>query len=139
MSGTRLSDSTRPLANDPTDRRRFLRDGALAALAAGALTACTKGDAAATPVATGKTAPPAPPPTPREKSEAMDRMHEAGIKAFPAKTEGKGNQLMSPRIADGVKVYELTATELQWEVEPGRRVSAMAYNGQVPGPVSYTH
>jgi FtsP/CotA-like multicopper oxidase with cupredoxin domain len=41
---------------------------------------------------------------------------------------------MSPRIADGVKVYELTATELQWEVEPGRRVSAMAYNGQVPGP-----
>ena len=37
MFGTRLSDSTRPLASDPTDWRRFLRDGALAALAAGAL------------------------------------------------------------------------------------------------------
>ena len=33
-----------------------------------------------------------------------------------------------------MKVYELTAEEIQWEVEPGRKVKAWAYNGQVPGP-----
>ena len=52
----------------------------------------------------------------------MDAMHEKGIKAFPAKTEGKGNQLLAPRIERGVKVFELTAEEIQWEVEPGRTV-----------------
>ena len=50
----------------------------------------------------------------------MDAMHEKGVKAFPAKTEGKGNQLMEPRMDKGVKVYELTAKEIQWEVEPGQ-------------------
>jgi FtsP/CotA-like multicopper oxidase with cupredoxin domain len=64
----------------------------------------------------------------------MDAMHEAGVKAFPAATEGKGNQLLSPRLEGGVKIYELTASEIQWEVEPGKRVKAWAYNGQVPGP-----
>ena len=33
-----------------------------------------------------------------------------------------------------MKVYELTAEEIEWEVEPGRKVKAWAYNGQVPGP-----
>ena len=61
-------------------------------------------------------------------------MHEKGIKAFPAKTEGRGNQLMAPRLERGVKCYDLTAREIQWEVEPGRKVKAWAYNEQVPGP-----
>ena len=64
----------------------------------------------------------------------MDAMHEKGVKAFPARTAGKGNQLLAPRMDKGVKVYELTAEEVQWEVEPGRTVKAWAYNGQVPGP-----
>jgi FtsP/CotA-like multicopper oxidase with cupredoxin domain len=64
----------------------------------------------------------------------MDAMHEKGVRAFPAKTEGKGNQLLELRMERGVKVYDLTAEELQWEVEPGRKVKAWAYNGQVPGP-----
>ena len=64
----------------------------------------------------------------------MDAMHEKGVKAFPAKTEGKGNQLMQPRMEGRVKVYDLTAEEIQWEVEPGKKVKAWAYNGQVPGP-----
>jgi FtsP/CotA-like multicopper oxidase with cupredoxin domain len=34
----------------------------------------------------------------------------------------------------GVKVYELTAEEIEWEVEPGRRAKAWTYNRQVPGP-----
>jgi manganese oxidase len=70
----------------------------------------------------------------REKADAMDAMHEKGVKAFPAKTEGKGNQLLKPRLVGGVKVYELTAREMQWEVEPGKKVLAWAFNDQVPGP-----
>lgn len=64
----------------------------------------------------------------------MDAMHEKGVKAFPAKTAGKGNQLMQPRLDRGVKVYDLTAREIEWEVEPGRKVKAWSYNDQVPGP-----
>jgi manganese oxidase len=64
----------------------------------------------------------------------MDAMHEKGIKAFPAKTAGKGNQLFVPKIEDGVKVFEVEASVIRWEVEPGRKVEAWAYNGQVPGP-----
>jgi len=79
----------------------------------------------------------APPPakkTPRELADEMDAMHESGVKAFPAKTEGKGNQLLAPRLVAGVKVFDLTAREMEWEVEPGKKVKAWAYNGQVPGP-----
>jgi FtsP/CotA-like multicopper oxidase with cupredoxin domain len=64
----------------------------------------------------------------------MDRMHEAGIKAFPAKTAALGGQVLEPRLDGGVKVFELTATEIKWEVSPGQFVDGMAYNGQIPGP-----
>lgn len=64
----------------------------------------------------------------------MDAVHEHGVKAFPSKTEGKGNQIMAPRMDGATKVYELTAREIKWEVAPGNRVTAWAYNDQVPGP-----
>src|SRR5688500_7806645 len=31
-------------------------------------------------------------------ADEMDKMHEAGVKAFPAKTEGLGGQPLAPRI-----------------------------------------
>jgi len=65
----------------------------------------------------------------------MDRMHEAGVRAFPASTQGKGNQPLEPKLVRGAKEYELTCTNMKWEVEPGKWVDAMAYNGQVPGPL----
>ena len=66
--------------------------------------------------------------------EEMDAAHEARVKAFPAKTEGLGAQPMQPKTISGVKVFEFTAKAVQWEVEPGVRREAFAYNGQVPGP-----
>jgi len=60
--------------------------------------------------------------------------HEAGVLAFPAETEAVGNQPLEPRVEDGVKVFELTATEVQWETKPGVFVDAMAFNGMIPGP-----
>jgi len=70
----------------------------------------------------------------RELADEMDAHHEERMKMFPAKTAGRGNQPLQPRIENGVKVFELVATNMQWEVEPGRMVEAMAYNEQVPGP-----
>lgn len=64
----------------------------------------------------------------------MDAAHEARAKAFPAKTQGIGGQPLQPKPIGGVKVFEVTAQVVQWEVEPGVRREAFAYNGQVPGP-----
>lgn len=64
----------------------------------------------------------------------MDASYLAGVKAYPAKTAGVGNQPIAPVIDSGVKVFELTADEINWEVEPGVIRKGMAYNGQVPGP-----
>jgi FtsP/CotA-like multicopper oxidase with cupredoxin domain len=37
--------------------------------------------------------------------------------------------------ADGTKVFDVTASVIDWETEPGKMVKAWAYNGQVPGPI----
>lgn len=63
-----------------------------------------------------------------------DEDYMAGVLAFPAATEGQGGQPIEPVMDGDVKVFELTAEEIEWEVEPGVFRAAMAYNGQVPGP-----
>ncbi len=69
-------------------------------------------------------------------AEEMNQIMIDSMLAFPAETEGKGNQPLDPVEikADGTKVFELTAGVIEWEVEPGKFVDAWAYNGQVPGP-----
>ncbi|MEO7456926.1 MAG: copper oxidase [Gemmatimonadaceae bacterium] len=127
------------LAKETTSRRSFLRTASLSAVGAGALVACGKGtskDMTAAAQATGGTmgAHDTAKPTAASAAESMDAMHEKGIKAFPAKTEGKGAQLLAPRMDRNVKVYDITAKVVQWEVEPGRKVEAWTYNGVVPAP-----
>lgn len=73
--------------------------------------------------------------TAAERAAEMDRMHEEGIKAFPAATEGKGNQPLPYELDGDVKVFRLEASKIKWEVTPGVKKDAMAYNGQVPGPL----
>jgi plastocyanin len=52
-----------------------------------------------------------------------------------ANTKGVGNERMQPKaLADGTKQFDLTASIVDWEVEPGKTVKAWAYNGTVPGP-----
>ena len=68
-------------------------------------------------------------------ADEMDEVMAQPVKKFPAATEGKGAQELAPKVlADGTKEFALTVDELKWEVEPGKFVDAMAYNGQVPGP-----
>lgn len=66
--------------------------------------------------------------------EEIDRAHEAGVKAFPADTQGLGGQVLEPKIVDGIKVFEVAVKQVRWEVSPGRFIDAFGYNGQVPGP-----
>ena len=122
-------------------RRDFLRNTAVATLAGSALAACSVPDSGAQVVKasdmdhSGGTMTPNPAPlSAAAAAEAIDRMHEAGIKAFPAKTAGKGNQLLQPRMEKGVKVFELTARKIRWETAPGQTVEGWAYNDQIPGP-----
>ena len=65
----------------------------------------------------------------------MDASYLAGVKAFPAKTNGLGNQPMTPKMDGNVKVFEMTAEEIDWEVAPGDIRKGMAYNKQIPGPL----
>jgi plastocyanin len=68
-------------------------------------------------------------------AEEMDQLMVDSMLAFPAETEGIGNQILEPEIlSDGTKKFYLTAEVIPWEVSPGEIVDAWAYNGQVPGP-----
>jgi FtsP/CotA-like multicopper oxidase with cupredoxin domain len=141
-----MSDTRAPgLLEKETTRRRFLRDGGLAAFALGAVASC-KDATPRVPVASAAQVPAgqsggtmgahdtAANAASAASAEAMDAMHEKGIKAFPAKTAGLGNQVLAPTMDKGVKVFELTAKKIQWETEPGHFVEAWSYNDQVPGP-----
>jgi FtsP/CotA-like multicopper oxidase with cupredoxin domain len=48
--------------------------------------------------------------------------------------EGERTVRAEPDVVDGVKVFTLNAEPVQWELVPGRSVTAWGYNGQVPGP-----
>ena len=68
-------------------------------------------------------------------ADAMDAMHGRGSRRSPRRPPGRATVLLAAALVDGVKVYELTA---QRDPVGGRardrRVEALAYNGQVPGP-----
>lgn len=68
---------------------------------------------------------------------AVDAAHASVVKQFlagpPAKTEGLGGQKLVPTMENGVKVFNLETTVVQWEVAPGARYEAWTYNGTVPG------
>jgi FtsP/CotA-like multicopper oxidase with cupredoxin domain len=82
---------------------------------------------AVTPTTAAKTA--------RQLADDMDAHHEAGVKAFPAKTQGLGNQELNFKLDGNTKVFDLTASKIKWEVTPGQFVDAMVYNNQLPGPI----
>ena len=136
--------------DNTTTRRNFLKDSGVAAAAMAALGACKP--EASPPGGTGNTATKSAPgggtmgahetaagaspaaAAAQSQADRMDSMHEAGVKAFPAKTATWGNQLLQPKMVGGVKVYDLTAKVVQWETEPGKFVTGWGYNGVVPGP-----
>lgn len=49
--------------------------------------------------------------------------------------EAQGMQRLEPTIVNGVKTYRLDVGTVRWSILPDVAVGAMAYNGQVPGPL----
>ncbi len=73
-------------------------------------------------------------PSDQPSADEMDRMHEAGMRLFPARTEGLGGQPLAYEMDGDVKVFQLTCKVVKWEFEPGKFMDAWTYNGVVPGP-----
>jgi YVTN family beta-propeller protein len=76
--------------------------------------------------------------------EAMEGMEmeggEHGItpissEGVPPATESIGGQPLAYILEDGVKVFELTARPVLWNILDGVTVTAWTYNGTVPGPL----
>jgi FtsP/CotA-like multicopper oxidase with cupredoxin domain len=45
-----------------------------------------------------------------------------------------GAQVLTPRIENGVKIFDLETSVIRWQILPTVFVDAYAFNGQVPGP-----
>ena len=154
------TDLTETALRAALSRRRFLRGSAVGAVsvAAATIAACAPPPPASwlyrspTPGATG----PLPTGTPLATATAaatmnhgtpmptgsptddMDALAKAVVDRFLAgETAGKtGNQLLTPRIEGGVKVFELTASAFDWQIDAVKApVQAVGYNGTWPGPL----
>jgi len=53
---------------------------------------------------------------------------------YVAPDDARGDTLLEPRVENGVKTFELTASVIRWAILPGIAVEAYAFNQQVPGP-----
>jgi len=54
--------------------------------------------------------------------------------SYRASVDARGDQPLEPRIENGVKVYDLEASVIEWNILPYERVMAYAFNHMVPGP-----
>jgi FtsP/CotA-like multicopper oxidase with cupredoxin domain len=68
--------------------------------------------------------------------EAMREMAAVDPDAvdFAASADARGAQPLQPRLEAGLKVFDLDVSVIEWNILPGERVMAYAFNRQVPGP-----
>jgi FtsP/CotA-like multicopper oxidase with cupredoxin domain len=79
---------------------------------------------------------------PHATMEMPDPMEDpipgAGV---PRATEARGGQTLGHEVVDGVKVFQITARPVQWQILPQFKslpdiwAAAWSYNGQIPGPM----
>ena len=71
--------------------------------------------------------------------DGMDGMsgHDAAIPAagVPVATATVGGQPLAFKVENGVKVFDLTARAVRWNILDNVTVTAWTYNGSVPGPM----
>lgn len=70
----------------------------------------------------------------------IDHDHEEGIRLFLQNqetplTKGLGNQPLASRVENGVRIFDITVEEVDWETIPGGIEKARGYNGMVTGPI----
>lgn len=69
-------------------------------------------------------------------AEAMREMSAVDLRGvrYRAPADASGDRPLEPRLENGVKVFDIETSIIQWNILPYARVAAYAYNGQVPGP-----
>ncbi len=74
--------------------------------------------------------------TPDSPADAMRDMAavDPRIASYKAPESARGDRLLEPRIENGVKVFDLDASVIQWNILSWKTVVAYAINKQVPGP-----
>ncbi len=64
--------------------------------------------------------------------EGLEIPPQVDLASAPIKSERTVR--LEPQVQDGVKTFTLDAAPVQWELVPGKAVTAWGYNGQIPGP-----
>ena len=54
--------------------------------------------------------------------------------SYTAAAEERGDRTLEPRVEDGVKVFDLDVSIIEWNILHDKQVMAYAFNRQVPGP-----
>jgi len=54
--------------------------------------------------------------------------------SYEAPAGARGDRSLEPKIENGVKVFDLGVSVVEWNILPGQSVEAYAFNRQVPGP-----
>lgn len=54
--------------------------------------------------------------------------------SYTAPPDARGDQTLTPRVENGVKVFDLELSVIKWYILPNKQVMAYAFNKQVPGP-----
>ncbi|MDQ6831289.1 MAG: DUF4396 domain-containing protein, partial [Gemmatimonadota bacterium] len=69
-------------------------------------------------------------------ADAMRDMAAADprLVAYHAEVTARGDRPLTPRIENGVKVFDFESSVIQWYILPNKWVTAYAINRQVPGP-----
>ena len=71
--------------------------------------------------------------TPGEAMRDMSAVHPKRATFF-AQPGDRGDRPLAPRLEGGVKVFDIEASVIRWNILSGETVEAYAYNRQVPGP-----
>ncbi len=70
-----------------------------------------------------------PAETMRDMSAILPR-----LVSYRAPADAHGDQILQPRIENGVKVFDIEESVIQWHILPDVTVNAYAFNRQIPGP-----
>lgn len=71
--------------------------------------------------------------TPGEAMRDMAAVNPRHVQ-YTAPANARGDNELTPRIENGVKVFDLTTAVIKWNILPHKQVMGYAFNQQIPGP-----
>jgi len=71
--------------------------------------------------------------TPAQAMRDMSAVNPDDV-TYTAAADERGDRTLEPRVEDGVKVFNLEVSVIEWNILHDKQVMAYAFNRQVPGP-----